>query len=72
VSGEAWHGLGLWTRSFAHSRRVVAIDLGQLDVLGIQREQRFDVPLLVAALQGVEIERDETFFTAFSVRAGGA
>ena len=39
------------------ARRVVAVDLDQLDLVGVEREQRLDVPLLVAAPERVEIER---------------
>jgi hypothetical protein len=38
------------------ARRVVAVDLDQLDLVPVQAEQRLDVPLLVAALERLEVE----------------
>ena len=39
------------------ARRVVAVDLDELDVVRVEAEQRVDVPLLVAALERLEVER---------------
>jgi hypothetical protein len=38
------------------ARRVVAVDLDELNFVGVQSEQGVDVPLLVAALERVEVE----------------
>src|SRR5215218_3342817 len=39
-----------------HARRVVAVDLDQLDLVRVERQQRLDVPPFVASPERLEIE----------------
>jgi hypothetical protein len=39
------------------TRRVVAVDLDEPDVVGMQGQQGLDIPILIAAPERLEIER---------------